>query len=182
MLESKEHWEDLGYNVLSSELKSGEIVEIERPRDNSPSSISDSNTPEQIVNFKLAKNLDEEISYIVDSIVDDIKNQGVNPEDILVICADNLHTKIYFKTITTRLLNLKINTNNLQDDTFGIREFQSKSKVTLSTIYKAKGNEAYIVYLVGVDAIFSTKGARKRESNIHCNDKIESMVENQRHR
>ncbi|MGZ5551994.1 MAG: ATP-binding domain-containing protein, partial [Nitrososphaeraceae archaeon] len=81
---------------------------------------------------------------------------------ILIICADNIHTKIYFKAITSGLLNYKININNLQDDTFGIRDFQSKSKVTLSTIYKAKGNEAYIVYIIGIEAIFSTKDARKR--------------------
>jgi superfamily I DNA and RNA helicase len=162
MLESKEHWEDLGYKVISDELKSGELVEIERPRENSPSTISDSNNPKELVNFKLAVDFNAEISYVINSIVDDIKTQGVSPEDILVICADNISTKIYFKAITAELLNHKININNLQDDTFGIRDFQSKSKVTLSTIYKAKGNEAYIVYLVGVEAIFSNKDARKR--------------------
>ncbi|MBT9100547.1 DEAD/DEAH box helicase [Methylovulum psychrotolerans] len=162
MLESKEHWEDLGYKVISDELISGESVEIERPCENSPSTISAKNKPEDIVNFKLAENFNDEISYVIDSIIEDIKKQGVSPEDILVISADNIHTKDYFKFITKGLFKHNININNLQDDTFGIRDFQSKSKVTLSTIYKAKGNEAYIVYLVGVEAIFSTKDARKR--------------------
>lgn len=162
MLESKEHWEDFGYRVLSPELKSGEVVEIERPQENSPSSISNNNSVNQLINFKLAKDFNEEVSYVVDGITKEIREDGVSPEDILVICADDRNSRSYFKAITANLREYKIETNNLQDDTYGIRDFQLKSKVTLSTIYKAKGNEGFIVHLVGIDSIFNSDNARSR--------------------
>jgi superfamily I DNA and RNA helicase len=162
MLESKEHWEDFGYKVLSPELKSGEIVEIERPQENSPSSISIHNTPEQLISFKLANSLNEEVLFVVKGIVKEIQDEGVSPEDILIICADDINSRKYFRAITEYLKSHDIETNNLQDDTYGIRDFQLKSKVTLSTIYKAKGNEGFIVYLVGIDAIFNVNNSKSR--------------------
>ncbi|WP_411975648.1 hypothetical protein [Sulfitobacter faviae] len=47
MLESAEHWEDVGYEVLSGPLQIGSNVEVLRPDQNSPISISD------IENFRL---------------------------------------------------------------------------------------------------------------------------------
>ncbi|WIX07148.1 ATP-binding domain-containing protein [Xanthomonas oryzae] len=44
--------------------------------------------------------------------------------------------------------------NNIHAKSFGAPEFQEKGAVTLSTIYKAKGNEAYCVYIVGIDGLF----------------------------
>jgi len=103
MLESKEHWEDFGYKVLSDDLKSGEMVEIERPQENSPSSISKNNTPTELLNFKLAENLAEEVGFVVEGIVNEINKDGVSPEDILVICADDRNSRTYLNAIKTRL-------------------------------------------------------------------------------
>ena len=88
--------------------------------------------------------------------------EGVPPEDILVICADDRNASGYFNLIKIELGKLDIRFNNLQEDSYSIRDFQQERCVTLSTIYKAKGNEAYVVYLVGIDGLFHNITPRAR--------------------
>jgi superfamily I DNA and RNA helicase len=49
----------------------------------------------------------------------------------------------------------RISSNNIHADKFSIKDFQIQGRVTLSTVHKAKGNEAYSVYVVGVDALYT---------------------------
>ncbi len=50
----------------------------------------------------------------------------------------------------------------MHEDSYGIRDFVETGCVTLATVHKAKGNEAYMVYVVGIDALFSFPGVRAR--------------------
>jgi superfamily I DNA and RNA helicase len=162
MLESQDHWEDLGYQVTDGALEGGQQVTIERPRENSPSSISDSNTADTLIEVAVFDKFDSEIDHVVGKIVADVRNEGIPPEDILVICADDRNVKTYFRLLQSSLAGHDIGCNNLSEESFGLRDFQSKQKVTLSTVYKAKGNEAYVVFLVGIDALFDRATAKKR--------------------
>jgi superfamily I DNA and RNA helicase len=162
ILESKEHWEDLGYSVETGELKSGEITVIDRPADNSPSSISNQQTVDQIIECKSFASLQEETLWTADQIKFAIVNDGVPAEDILVICADDKNSARYLASLKSDLAKLGIYCNNLQDDSYSLQDFQSQGKVTLSTIYKAKGNEAYIVHIMGMDALFFNPTPKNR--------------------
>lgn len=161
MLESKDHWQDFGYEV-KGELAADKLVEIERPRENSPSSISDSDGIEDILSVKIFESYREELAHVAERIENEIRTQGISPEDILVICADDRNASGYLSALRGRLAELNINSNNLQDDSFSLKDFQREGAVTLSTIYKAKGNEAYSVYLVGIDALFYAATPRSR--------------------
>jgi superfamily I DNA and RNA helicase len=68
----------------------------------------------------------------------------------------------YFSSIRDALVPHRIRVHNLQDKAFSIPDFQKADCVTLATVYKAKGNEAYSVYLVGIDALFESPTARYR--------------------
>lgn len=162
MLESKEHWADLGYLVSEGELKSGEKIKVDRPQENSPSSISEHQTANQIIASYSFRSLSEEVNWVANDIKNEIITQGIATEDILVICADDRNAQGYFKVLNNELQKFNISTNNLQDDSYSIRDFQSDGKVTLATIYKAKGNEAYLVYLIGIDALFHDPNPRNR--------------------
>lgn len=162
MLESKEHWDDLGYRVVRGELTSGASVQIDRPQENSPSSISKHQDVSEIVVCKSFDQFDDETDWVTEQILENIKEDGVAPEDILVISADDKNAQGYFSVLRRKLKDNGVYSNNLQDDQYSIRDFQSEGKVTLSTIYKAKGNEAYVVYLVGIDALFVDPTPRNR--------------------
>lgn len=162
MLESKEHWEDLGYVVETGEFKSGETTIIARPPENSPSSISQHQTIDELLTVETFDGLQPETDWVVKHIVEAIKEQGVDAEDILVISADDRNAAGYFRTISRKLQSHNIQCNNMQDSSYSVKDFQNKGEVTLSTVYKAKGNEAYIVFLIGVDALFHQPNPKQR--------------------
>lgn len=161
MLETKEHWHDFGYEVEGA-LAANQAVVISRPKENSPSSISEANTIDQIISALSFANLAEELRCVVARIRADISEEGVPPEDVLVICADDRNAGVYLPAIAQALEDLGIRANNIHANKYGLVDFQKDGAVTLSTVYKAKGNEAYSVYLVGIDALFGRPTPRSR--------------------
>lgn len=161
MLESKEHWQDFGYEV-QGELVAGEKVTITRPVESSPSSISASHSIDDIIEAKTFPKAGDEIQHVAERIRAEILEQGTPPEDILVICADDRNAAAYLQSLKVALSKFEIQSNNLQDDSFSLRDFQREGAITLSTVYKAKGNEAYSVYIVGIDSLFYSPTPRSR--------------------
>lgn len=159
--EDKLSWEEMGYVVEEGDCVEGEKMVISRPIENSPRNhrLKD--------NFKLESldDFEKEINFVCNSIENDIKNEGLKPEDIMVISLDDRHAKTYFKNISVRLAEMNILSNNLSADYF-YRGFIKENCVTLSTVYKAKGNEAAAVYVVGADAFENDKYDRSMRNKI----------------
>jgi superfamily I DNA and RNA helicase len=161
MLESSDLWEDVGYTVIEGDFTEGSQIVVERPAENSLGIISNLNPFDEIVRATSHENMEEELAAVVDSIRADLKD-GLQPEDILVVSVDDRLAKTYLTRAEQQLGKHKIYCNNLQGDTFGIRDFSTDGRVTLSTVHKAKGNEAFMVYVVGSDACFLFPDVRKR--------------------
>lgn len=165
MLENAEYWKDIGYKVKEGEFKEGSNVVIERPKENSLTTISDSYKKEEIVKIQISNSFDDEINFVVSEIEKNIKNEALLPDDILVIAVDDRHAKSYLNKVEQNLFEKDIRCNNIHADYYGLRDFQREGHVTLSTVHKAKGNEAFLVYVMGIDSLFSTY-AGVRERNI----------------
>lgn len=134
---------------------------MERPIENSLDYISNLYNPYDIVKVQVYDSFTLEVKDTVKNILDDIES-GLLPEDILVLTLDDRHAKDYLNFFAEELHNVGINVNNIHEDSFGVRNFQREQCITLSTIHKAKGNEAYMVYVVGVDAVFDAPKVRER--------------------
>lgn len=145
--EEKMSWEEMGYIVEKGECIEGEEMIISRPKENSPRN----NIVKDCLKVESFEKFEEEINFVCDSIENDIKNEGLRPEDIMVISLDDRNAKTYFKYISEILAQKEILSNNLSTDYF-YRGFTKENCVTLSTVYKAKGNETAAVFVVGVDA------------------------------
>lgn len=162
MLENRDQWGDIGYIVHKGDFTEGSPTEIERPAENSLTTISENQDRNEIVKAFSYASFAEEIEATIRSIKDDLA-EGLRPEDILVITVDDRNAKNYLSVISRELASLGINSNNIHEDSYGIRDFHKDEYVTLSTVHKAKGNEAFMVYVVGVDALFkSFVGPRER--------------------
>ena len=158
MIESKEYWSEIGYEIQEGELKEGRDVLILRPETNSLRSISERYNINAIIRYQVYDEYKNEISQVCECINDDIQNQHLHPEDIMVLTADDKNATIYLSGIDQVLAQkYGVMSNNVHADKFSVGNFQEKDRVTLSTIHKAKGNEAYAVYIVGIDALVPAK-------------------------
>ena len=159
--EDKLSWEEMGYVVEKGECIEGEKMVISRPIENSPRN----NRVEDSFKLESFEDFESEVNFVCNNIEKDIKNEGLRPEDIMVISLDDRYAKAYFKNISIILAGKDILSNNLSSDYF-YRGFIKENCVTLSTVYKAKGNEAAAVYVVGADVFENNKYDRGMRNKI----------------
>lgn len=158
MIESEEYWNEIGYEIESGALKAGQDVSILRPEKNSLKSISQHYSKQEIVRFQAYDEYKNEILEVCNFINDDIRIQHLHPEDVMVLTADDKNATSYLNSVERILAEqYDIKCNNVHADKFSVGNFQEKDRVTLSTIHKAKGNEAYSVYIVGIDGLLPVK-------------------------
>jgi superfamily I DNA and RNA helicase len=152
LLESREHWEDVGYHVeTGGEFDIGKTVRILRPAENSPLSL-DEQQAGKIIDWYAATSPGDEVNWVVGGIQNFIES-GLQPEDVIVIALDDRYARRYLKAISERLSAIGISSNNIIADPYTEPPFTIAGKVTLSTVYRAKGNEAAVVFALRVDAI-----------------------------
>lgn len=165
MPENNEHWKDLGFEVKEGNSKTGDKMTIFRPEEHSPLLMNKFLESNDVVKMHVFKNMDEECAWVAKNIMSDLKDELL-PEDILVISLDDFNAREYFNDISHRLAKNDIMTYNLLDTSFYSKNFRLKSCITLSTVYRAKGNEAASVYVIGVDAVYRNKDSIQERNKI----------------
>ena len=148
---TKKDWEDLGYEVIEGDFrKVGENITITRLDENSPHPINskDFSLNDALGANVVANSFDSELGeeqWIVEQISHDIKNNLMKPEDILITAISGDYENKYFKNMKYALKQKGISSYiagvDGNSDVFGV-----KGSVTISSIYRAKGNEAWKVY------------------------------------
>lgn len=154
MLENKQSWEAIGYVIESGALQEGEPVVIHRPPANSPNPISEIYKGTQpLIDAIVFDDRQDEFDWVAQSIANNIEHEGVPPNQIVVICLDRTKAKRYLKPVQERLRTHHIASviPGMGDSTAAFAEV---GHVTLSTVHRAKGNEASIVYILGFDALY----------------------------
>lgn len=161
MLENSKHWEDVGYDIVSGDFTKGSKNVVERPLRNSPSVLqSPDNIP--IVDFFAASDLVDEVENAAAEIMKFIES-GIEPHNIMVISLDDISARSYFAGIAKFLLEKNVPCNNIIKDRYSEPPFRIDGMVTLSTVYRAKGNEAAVVIVMGADAsTLSTRTGRNK--------------------
>jgi len=156
-LENNEHWFSLGFSVDEGNSDTGSIMKISRPIENSPLlKTKYLENESEIIKIRKFENFNQECEAIVQSIIDDLAKE-LNPEDISVVCMDNRNAKAYVGQIASLLEDKGIQSFDLLQAPTDNVIFRVQNHVTLSSIYRAKGNEAGSVYIVGIDTVFNNK-------------------------
>lgn len=156
-LENNQHWNDLGFNVIEGDSTAGCKMVVERPESSSPIDTVKLLEVCPPVDIHIFDDLKEEARFVAESIIKDIREQNLRPEDICVISLDSKYIGLYFSTIEEILNESGVRTFNLLNAPNNNTFFTVENNVTLSTINKAKGNEVGMVYIVGVDYVFRQK-------------------------
>jgi len=162
---TQEDWENIGYEIKEGSFNPvGQKVVLHRPREMTPNRVPDL-WNDDIIKFNNYNTRKEELNNLIEKIKYNINEEGLSPSrDILVIAlGDNSEAfKLKVKAakrlkkegidifIPTALKNNILYPNYPNKDP---NKFWNDGAVTFTTTYRAKGNEAYMVYVIGLDKI-----------------------------
>lgn len=140
-------WEDIGYKVESGNLEWGQRVKLVRKPEASPKYFSELLTPSESFISKKFDTESEQYRWVAEQIYINITKDELDPDDILVVFPDAYYSKRDYTNFRQYLMQYNIDSIlagvNSSRDTFRIEGY-----VTCSGIYRAKGNEAPMVYIV----------------------------------
>lgn len=140
-------WKDVGYKIVSGSLTYGNEVVLERKEEASPN-IYPPSTEENII-CRSFSTKDEEADWIANSIEQNLNEDELSYKDILVIVLQNYDVDKYSGLLRSKLLDKEINTH-VAGITTNTNTFYVENSITISSIYRAKGNEAAMVYIMGI--------------------------------
>lgn len=152
-------WSDLGFKIEQGDYKTDSKMEISLPSESVhrlKDSLLKDKDPLRWAGFE---GFDEECVYVAKQVANDLK-EGLLPEDISIISIDDRSAKSYFKKVTKLLMDNGINTFNLLEASWDNKTYSLKDHVTLTTVYRAKGNESGSVYILGVDSVYNNLDLR----------------------
>lgn len=163
--EQPELWKDIGYRVVSGELSFGAPVVLERTDESSPSFLESHSDDDDLLFVKTFANKAEQDDWIAGEIEKNIKDEELTHGDIIVIDPNPRRARENLGPIRAKLLQRKILSHTAGVDTSPDSFFSERESVTFTGIFRAKGNEAPMVYIVNAESCFSGEGdelARKR--------------------
>lgn len=153
MLGNPSSWEAVGYELQSGTFTAGEEVVLHRPQENSPNMLASIYKGERpFIRVESFDSRDDELRWLSEQITQDILHEGVKAEDIIVVYFDQLRAKRVLARLQRLLFERQVASviPGLVDDA---AEFAENGKVTLATTFRAKGNEAALVYLAGSESL-----------------------------
>lgn len=144
---------DMGYINENGEINEGEKVKLKRKEEKKGIEI------DKPLSFK---NEYDEYNAIVENMIELLENQDVKSQDIMIIDLDESYlqrdyekfSKIFYEKISKKE-KLKDISLNLVDKSNPNR-VKIENSITYTTIYRAKGNEANLVFILNCDSISLT--------------------------
>lgn len=172
-MQDKYSWEARGYKIIQPEDKSkfeeNDHIIVERPEKYSKNILeklideSSHFSSEKIITFKKFDTINQELEFIINGIRQLITKDKIEPEEIVVISLDKSSAKNHFDYVRS-----KLNSHNILSITPGFVEtsdlFKEKGRITLTTAFRAKGNEANIVFVINSHKVISDPTLRERNA------------------
>ena len=173
VLPDKNSWESIGYLVEQpsrSVFKEGDHMIVSRPSSISKNILSNLLFEHQwyittLISFKGYKDNKEEIKDVASKINNLIKAEGIEPSQIFVITLDTKASKNTLQSLKEELLvNYDISSimPGFNYDTGQL--FREEGYITLTTLWKAKGNEANIVFVLNAQLAYTDTSYRNRNA------------------
>jgi superfamily I DNA and RNA helicase len=136
--------------VKEGVIRDGEFVTLYRTEETSPAFLEDHSSIDDLIQFRRFENNVQEADWIVEDIEKNLHDEELRYQDIMIIHPDPKITKSYVSHIRVKLMEKGIKSHIVGVQTTPDDFFQEDS-IAISQIYRAKGNEAAIVYLINAD-------------------------------
>jgi superfamily I DNA and RNA helicase len=160
MFDQSSLWLEVGYKAIEGSLEDGEDVTLERTGDSSPYFLEKHSEISDLVQFYNFSSAKEQDAWVAEQISINIKQDELEPGDIIVINPDPFSTRKVVGPIRRILFEQGIQNHLAGVDTSPDIFFDEDGKsVAFTGIYRAKGNEAGMVYIINAqDCHFSLGG------------------------
>ena len=159
-------WRAIGYEVDGDFRRADEIITLTRPLENSPCPIVEdaADSPIRFTVFPSRTGKSGELEALSEKVRDAIKHDGIAPHDILVV-VPNIpdEGRRLIREIGEALRRVRVdyfvasaparNVFHWESQDTQPNQFSEPGCVTLSTVHRAKGNEADLVFVVAVDQL-----------------------------
>lgn len=146
-------WEDVGYRLLAGSLSPGAKVVLERGQNSSPRYFSELLDRDDAVVQKKFPGESEQAEWIARSIEVNLRTDRLEPDDILVVLPNAVSAQRTAAPLMEALSRRGID-SHLAGVTGGRDQIFDKNSVALANIFRSKGNEAPMVYVVNCQDCF----------------------------
>jgi superfamily I DNA and RNA helicase len=166
MFDQAHLWEEVGYRVIGGELRDGHQVTLARTAATSPEFLERPAEVDRLVEFLEFESAADQARWLVEQIQRNITEDELSYDDIIVINPDPITTvksvgiprKLLFEAgIQSHLAGV-----DTSSDVFFKTEEQS---IAFTGIFRAKGNEAGMVYVMNAHDCYTSWGNLGRVRN-----------------
>ena len=140
-------WTDVGYRIVDGNLQKGSAVTLERAPDSFPSYFNEVLEKDDAVAFQAFSDSDEQARWVAMEVKRNIDQDELEHDDILIVLPDARTSKTQAALILDALRNVQIN-GHLVGVTSNQEEMFIQHSVAIAHIYRSKGNESPIVYVL----------------------------------
>ncbi|MBC9745011.1 ATP-binding domain-containing protein [Pseudomonas syringae pv. syringae] len=149
MFEQPSLWAEIGYRVHSGDLIKGSVVSLERTDETSPKFLELHSPIDQLVQIIKFANETEQNAWVAKEIEKNLAEDELRHDDVIVINPDPVSARERCASIRKILFGRGIQSHLAGVDTDADIFFRSDlGSVTFTGIFRAKGNEAGMVYVI----------------------------------
>jgi superfamily I DNA and RNA helicase len=166
IFEQKDLWTDIGYRVREGALLDGQHVRLERDARSSPPFLEEHSPADDLLTFKVFDSVSEQNEWIAEEIHKNLHEDELVANDIIVINPNPFTTRTNLGPVRKALLGRNIQSHIAGVDVGADIFFKSDERsVTFTGIYRAKGNEAAMIYVANAHEDFTLKQNQARTRN-----------------
>jgi superfamily I DNA and RNA helicase len=140
-------WKDIGYNVVRGDLRLGSHVTLERSQDSYPAYFPELIKKDDAVVMRKFEDQYAQDAWVAMEVKKNLTEDELEADDILIVLPDVRRAKSRAPRLMQALKAQGIN-SHLVGVNSGVDEVFLRDSVALAHIYRAKGNEAPMVYVV----------------------------------
>jgi superfamily I DNA and RNA helicase len=150
MFEEPSIWPRIGYELVRGHLQLGTPVTLRRSPESYPSYFAELLNPDDAIKCQVFKSTEDQYSELAKCIRVNLGEDELDPTDILIVLPSAYSSKKHGAAIMSALSKFKISAH-LAGVTTSRDEIFSPNSVAITHIFRAKGNEAPMVYIVNAE-------------------------------
>jgi superfamily I DNA and RNA helicase len=140
-------WTDIGYEIVSGSLDFGSEVHLQRSRSSYPAYFPELMDPTDAVSMQAFANETEQDSWVAQNIAANLRSDDLEYDDILVVLPDAYTSKRRAARFARILSQYDIE-SHLAGVGSSVDMLFVRDSIAMAHIYRAKGNEAPMVYVL----------------------------------